>query len=342
MGCGSSRVSLGWSEMRQLGLQRSTSFDVLMIADQDKDSKNDSDNDGKVDNWISYLVVVRVTRHGAPPNHKYKCEVIDKVSVVVNQADKSGRGAEFSSLCYFNGKLLTCDDRTGKIMSLTDTDPGDGRRIELKTEYVCPDADGSDPNAGFKAEWMIVKDGKLYCGSHGRPESDPKARNDRMRWVKVISPDGQIKHENWADRFDVICRRLNVDPKKGYVTHESALWSDIHKKFFFYPRRISNEAWAPDKDPHNGSNILVAVDEDFGVSISRTALSFKPDLGTADMDFVPCSGESELVVVRTLEMDDRMDSFLSIVDLNGHVLMPETRILKGLKLEGLAVQDVKR
>ncbi len=38
------------------------------------------------------------------------------------------------------------------------------------------------------------------------------------------------------------------------------------------------------------------------VSISRTALSFKPDLGTADMDFVPCSGESELVVVRTLEV----------------------------------------
>ena len=73
----------------------------------------DENGDGKADTWLSYLVTARLTRHGQAPNHYFTCEVVDKTEIRTKTADGSGRGAEFSSLCYFDGKLLTCDDRTG-------------------------------------------------------------------------------------------------------------------------------------------------------------------------------------------------------------------------------------
>lgn len=47
------------------------------------------------------------------------------------------------------------------------------------------------------------------------------------------------------------------------MIHESAAWSDIHKKWFFLPRRMSKERYHEDKDPYHGTNLILTTDSNF-------------------------------------------------------------------------------
>lgn len=49
----------------------------------------------------------------------------------------------------------------------------------------------------------------------------------------------------------------------GYMLHESGVWSDIHKKWFFLPRRMSQDRYNEEKDEEMGTNVLLSCDEDF-------------------------------------------------------------------------------
>lgn len=215
-----------WKAMQQRGRELANTVDLLLMADQDKQSRTDDDGDGKVDTWRSHLVHAQLVRKGAGPKQPYTLRVVEETDIVVDVADGSQRGAEFSSLCFFNGKLLTCDDRTGKIFSIEKLARAAGEegpsRYKIHEEYTCLDADGSDDTKGFKAEWMTVRDGKLVVGSHGRPESDPRAtRKDRMRWIKIIDGEGKIEHVDWSANFDAMAKHLGEGggPSVGRQTH---------------------------------------------------------------------------------------------------------------------------
>ena len=45
--------------------------------------------------------------------------------------------------------------------------------------------------------------------------------------------------------------------------HESCCWSDIHKKWFFLPRRMSKEPYDKDLDEYRCGNILICADVAF-------------------------------------------------------------------------------
>jgi len=47
------------------------------------------------------------------------------------------------------------------------------------------------------------------------------------------------------------------------MIHESAVWSAIHKKWFFLPRRSSKEKYHEDTDNYKGTNVLLTTDENF-------------------------------------------------------------------------------
>lgn len=96
-----------------------------------------------------------------------------------------------------------------------------------------------------------------------------------------------------------------MDPEKGYVTHESGLWSQLHQRWLFYPRRISQTEWTVDGDPFRGANMLVAATSDFSTIASRRVLPLVKERGCADLDFIPRTGESEIVAVRTYEVEER-------------------------------------
>ncbi|RCN30094.1 Apyrase [Ancylostoma caninum] len=79
-------------------------------------------------------------------------------------------------------------------------------------------------------EWLAVKDGYLYCGSVGKEMTTNIGQfmNDNPMFVKRVSREGEVKTENWLNRY--IDLRAAIDVHfPGFVIHEAVQWSDIHK-----------------------------------------------------------------------------------------------------------------
>jgi len=73
-----------------------------------------------------------------------------------------------------------------------------------------------------------------------------------------------------------------------------------------------------------GTNLLISCDENFQNIIIRNVLELLPLQGCSDMAFVPNSGDTEIIACRTIEDGDRVESFISVFDLTGKLLYPET------------------
>ena len=65
-------------------------------------------------------------------------------------------------------------------------------------------------------------------------------------------------HECWTPIFNKLRKEAGLD-FPGYLTHESCNWSDIHKSWFFLPRKSSSEGYDPDLDESRCANILIKV-----------------------------------------------------------------------------------
>lgn len=79
---------------------------------------------------------------------------------------------------------------------------------------------------------------------------------------QMISTDGAIRHVSWKEPFILIRRALGIE-YPGYVIHEAVQWSSVHKRWFFLPRRASNESYAEEADESRGTNVLISADENF-------------------------------------------------------------------------------
>ena len=66
---------------------------------------------------------------------------------------------------------------------------------------------------------------------------------------------GHMEHIPWAKVYKRMLSAASIDPP-GYIIHESAYWSDIHKKWFFLPRRASKKRYVP-----MGTNIMCGFEE---------------------------------------------------------------------------------
>lgn len=44
------------------------------------------------------------------------------------------------------------------------------------------------------------------------------------------------------------------------MIHESGVWSDVHQKWFFLPRRCSKERYNESLDEHRGCSVLISGD----------------------------------------------------------------------------------
>jgi soluble calcium-activated nucleotidase 1 len=47
------------------------------------------------------------------------------------------------------------------------------------------------------------------------------------------------------------------------MIHESGVWSSVHRKWFFLPRRSSRSSYDETEDELKGTNILLSTDENF-------------------------------------------------------------------------------
>lgn len=132
----------------------SITYKIMAIADLDTSSKI-----GDTSKFISYLLKGELVLSNDHKKAKINFEL--KSVELTTQFAYGDRGMELSELIVFNGKLYTCDDRTGIIYE-----------ILLDKNVAVPwviltDGDGTNPK-GFKCEWMTIKDRKLYVGGLGK------------------------------------------------------------------------------------------------------------------------------------------------------------------------------
>lgn len=297
----------------------STTYQIAVVADRDKASKKD----GKVA-WESSLILGTLTRDPATGKYSVKFGSTIPLKSTLSEA---GRGMELSELVYFNGMLLAFDDRTGVVFEVI-VDKG-----LAVPRYIMMEGDGNSEK-GQKTEWATVKDGLLYSGSIGKEwaNSDGKILHYKPQWAKTISPEGTIRAYNWQSVFENM-RRATGTSLPGYLIHEAVCFNPVSRLWYFMPRRESTEEYNDVKDEERGSNLAIVVNEGFRVVSVERYGEFNPKRGTASCKFVPFR-ENEFVSIRTMEYKDTVKSYITVVNLNGDVLLPETEFADA-KYEGV-------
>ncbi|XP_069050637.1 soluble calcium-activated nucleotidase 1b isoform X2 [Lepisosteus oculatus] len=290
-----------------------------VIADLDTDSRS-----AKEQTWFSYM------RRG----HVLVSESGDSVRVEWDKEDavlethlaEKGRGMELSELVAFNGQLYSVDDRTGVVYRIT------GNRAV--PWVILPDGDGS-VSKGFKAEWLAVKDERLYVGGLGKEWTTTTGEvvNENPQWVKVVGYQGDVEHENWVPQYNALRAAAGITPP-GYLIHESAAWSDTLQRWFFLPRRASAERYDEKADERRGTNLVLSCSPDFRhIQVSRVG-QLDPTHGFSSFKFVPDTDDQIVLALKSEEDAGKIATYILAFTLDGRILMPETKI-GDVKYEGL-------
>ena len=316
-------------------------FTLLLVADQDRATLQANGS------WHSTLrrgsLCLRAPRDAAP---SFSVSWVDEVPLT-SPLNAGGRGMELSELVWYAGRLLTCDDHTGVVYEVKG-----GRVVPA---YILADGDGHAART-FKCEWAAVRHGLLYVGGLGRAWPDeregqpPHMHTDTPMWVKVLD-GGAVRHANWAANYAAMREAANCSGA-GYLSHEAALWDDATDRWLFMPRRASAEAWSEVEDEQRGANLMLWSQGGWGQGIhpaqaTTTAHHTRPQVrvervegsllrqrGFSSVKLLP--GTEMLVALKTEEVRGRFASYLTVLSLNGSVLMEDTHV-KDVKYEGLEV-----
>ncbi|XP_066560605.1 soluble calcium-activated nucleotidase 1-like isoform X2 [Amia ocellicauda] len=294
-------------------------YRVAVIADLDTNSRSSKDL-----TWISYM------RRG----HVLVSESGDSVAVQWDSEDvvlethlaEKGRGMELSELVAFNGRLYSVDDRTGVVY-----------HIDCNNAIpwvILPDGDGS-VSKGFKAEWLAVKEERLYVGGLGKEwtTTTGEVMNENPEWVKVVGYRGDVEHENWVPQYNTLRAAAGITPP-GYLIHESAAWSDTLQRWFFLPRRASSERYDETADERRGSNLVLSCPADFRhIQVDRVG-PLNPTHGFSSFKFIPNTDDQIILALKSEEDAGKIATYILAFTLDGRILLPETKI-GDVKYEGL-------
>ncbi|KTF86300.1 hypothetical protein cypCar_00046272 [Cyprinus carpio] len=180
-------------------------YRIGIIADLDTNSRSHKDN-----TWFSFLKRghLLVSDSGDSVSVEWDPESV----VLESHLSEKGRGMELSELVAFNGHLYSVDDRTGVVYRI------EGNRAV--PWVILPDGDGS-VSKGFKAEWLAVKDERLYVGGLGKEWTTITGEfvNNNPEWVKLVGFHGDVEHENWVPRYNALKKAADIRPPGESHTH---------------------------------------------------------------------------------------------------------------------------
>lgn len=295
-------------------------YRIGMVADLDTASKSGH-------SWRSYL----------KKGHLSFVESKKEVKIVWDDGEPQAlessfslkdRGMELSELVTFDGRLLSFDDRTGLVYSFE----GD----KLVPWVILLDGNGHS-SKGFKSEWATVKNQMLYVGSMGKEwtTSHGEFENENPMFVKIISPGGEVRSVDWSFNYKVLREESMGIVWPGYMIHESGVWSDIHKKWFFLPRRCSKNKYNETRDEHMGCNLLISADDRFSKIETITLENKEPTHGFSSFKFIPGCEDKYILAIKSEELNGKTSTFITVFDIEGKTLYPDQRIPTDFKYEGI-------
>ena len=118
------------------------------------------------------------------------------------------------------------------------------------------------------------------------------------------------------------------------MIHESGVWSDVHEKWFFLPRRASTETYDETSDERRATNLLFTTDEDFKHIDMRRFGPFNPTHGFSSFKFIPGTDDTLIVALKSEEDAGKIISYIMAFNMDGDFLMEETKIAE-VKMEGI-------
>uniref|UniRef100_H2ZQ57 Soluble calcium-activated nucleotidase 1 n=1 Tax=Ciona savignyi TaxID=51511 RepID=H2ZQ57_CIOSA len=304
---------------------RGLSFKIGIITDMDTESKcaNQSNK------WKSLLRYGSLRFNNHTRSVSVEWEQNDSNAIEIKSSySNGGRGMEMSELVVFNAKVYAVDDRTGIVYEIIEN--------RVAPWVILSDGDGTK-SKGLKGEWMAVKDQQLYVGGNGKDWSttDGIMLHRDPQWIKIIEKDGAVKHLNWVDNYQAMQRKAGYDAP-GYIIHESAVWSEIHKSWFFLPRRASLLRYNDRLDEVHGANILFQCSEDFrSIRVITIGEIIYPERGFSSFRFIPGTRDQFLVALKTVELHGETQSYITSFTIDGTIVLPDTKISGQYKYEGI-------
>ncbi|XP_017887428.1 soluble calcium-activated nucleotidase 1 isoform X2 [Ceratina calcarata] len=288
-------------------------YRIAIVSDLDHDSRSlDKKN-------LWYSIMKTGSLFWNPSTNSLSIIWDDRNQMLTSSLTMKGRGMELSELVTFDGHLLSFDDRTGVVYI-----------IEGEEAYpwvILMDGNGKNTK-GFKSEWATVKDEYLYVGSMGKEWTTPSGefQHNNPLWIKIISPCGEVQSSNWISNYKRLRQALDIE--------YPGAWSDIHKSWFFLPRRCSRERYNETKDETMSCNVLLTTDENF-VDIKVTKVgTLLPLRGFSSFKFLPGSQDSIIVALKTEEYQGQTATYIVAFTITGTIIMPETKVIDK-KFEGL-------
>ena len=299
------------------GADNSKVYQLVLVADLDDRSRVEV---GK-EVWQSFLLEGTLSWDGAD---EFKTEFSRDPVSVQSDYSRGGRGMELSELIAYNGDLLSVDDRTGIVYKLV-TDASSGKWNVIPW-LLLSDGDGNEKK-GLKAEWMAIKDKKLYVGGLGKEWTSVTGDylNDNPMYIKVVSPEGSVQHVFWKKVYLKLREHLNISTP-GYLIHEAIMWSEHAQRWVVLPRRVSHEKYNDVDDEKRGSNIMMLCTEDFEQCDVITVGSVAPSRGYSSFKFLPGTDERIIVALRSEEDNGKIATYLTVFDLLGQVLLSDVMV----------------
>ena len=333
-----------WAALNKVGTAptEGTGFAVALIADQDEASAG-------ADGFTSFLKYGKLVYDGAKGTSSYSLDLAGEQPLRTKRGDKAGRGAEYSALEVFAGRLITADDRTGALDEIVVCGDGFNFRVQaledIKGEEMMMLMGDGKKNKPLKCEWSTQKDGKMLIGSTGKERTDDKGEvvHQGEMYVKAIHPTTlDIEHIDFRPIYTALRTAAECPHGAGYMIHEGARWSEVHKQWFFMPRKLSREPYDEVIDASKCVNLMLATPETPDEAASEVIMQdylTKSDLrGCSDFLFVPGTNDTHIFLTRTEEsLDNVVSTFASVIDLEANVLMKEELIATERKFEGAAI-----
>lgn len=294
-------------------------YRIAIVTDLDTDSKSLE----KEDTWLSYLQYGNLTIS----NDHSTVEIdLDNIVVLTSRMSEGGRGMELSELIVFNGKLYTVDDRTGVVYQIIEN--------KVIPWVILTDGNGKE-GKGFKCEWATVKDGRLFVGGLGKEwtTGDGEVLNTNPQWVKSIGLNGDVRHHDWKDNYNALREKTNTN-FPGYMIHESCVWSSVHQRWFFLPRRASKETYDEHADEKRATNLMLTATDKFGRIEVTTVGNLNPTHGFSSFKFLPQTNHNIIVALKSEEDGAQKASYILVFDISGKIILNEIKI-GNKKFEGL-------
>lgn len=298
-------------------------YKLMVVADLDTNSREKDDKKGK---WKTILKKAELRRK---EDGKFSVHWLEDQEVFTKFSE-AGRGMELSALLEFNNRLYSFDDRTGIVYEMV-------KGNKAIPRFILMEGNG-DTEKGQKSEWATVKDGKMIVGSFGKEYTNPDGsiRNTNNMWVSTIDSNGHVEHVDWMENYNRLRKAVGCS-YPGYMIHEAIAWSQHMKKWVVLPRRVSNQPYDEVEDERRGSNLVLLVSENFKKIEVRRITPITPTRGFSDFKFLPNSHDQIIVALKSEESEklQTQNSYITVFDLNGTVLMDETEIPGKHKFEGL-------